>query len=87
MPKIRPDYRKRLAALGFTDLEVNAVILVLLRIGLSVPGVDQRPKFVHCVRLDPDGQITDMQFDKALQEAGFFESSIMVIRYALGGAE
>jgi hypothetical protein len=85
--KLRTDYRERLAALGFTQLEINAVTLVLVRIGVTVPGITERPKFVFCLPLDEDAQITDLQWNKGMQEAGFFESSILVANYALGLTE
>jgi hypothetical protein len=82
--KLKKDYGERLAALGFTQLEINAVTLVLVRIGVNVPGIVERPKFVFCVPLDADAEITDLQWCKAMEEAGFFESSRLVAEYALG---
>jgi hypothetical protein len=84
--KLRTDYKERLAALGFTQLEINAVTLVLVRIGLTVPGITERPKFVFCVPRDAE-EITELQFNKAMEEAGFFESSVLVTKYALGFTE
>ena len=84
---LRHDYTVRLAQLGFSELEVNAVTLVLVRMGVQVPGVTEKPKFVHWVNLDDDEAINEARWRKGMLESGFYESSILVARYALGFSE
>ena len=82
---MRTDYRAKLAELGFSRVEIDAIEFVLLRTGFFVPGCEhERPKFVECYQLDPDSRINEQRWWKGMQEMGFRPDAIRLAEHGLG---
>ncbi len=84
---MRTDYRDRLAALGFSNSEVNVIEFISLRVGLLTCCEHERPRFVECHELDADQTITEMRWRKAMIGAGFREDAVILAEHALGLCE
>ncbi len=82
---MKPDYRERLSALGFSRPEIDAVSFCLLRMGILVPGCKhERPKFVACYSPDEGEHISELRWQKAMRESGFKPDAIRLAEHGLG---
>jgi hypothetical protein len=81
---MRTDYRKRLAALGFSRIEIDAIEYVLIRMGFMTCCQHDRPKFVECYARDEDGDINEARWRKGMASAGFREDAVILAERGLG---
>lgn len=84
---MRTDYRKALAELGFSALEVGVIEWVLLRMGVLETCEHTRPRFVECYALDDDGSINEARWQKVMCEMGFRRDAIELAEQALFGSK
>jgi hypothetical protein len=83
--ELKSDYRIRLAALGFSPVEIDAIEFVLLRMGVFIPGCEhEQPKFVECYPLDDDETINEQRWQKGMRETGFRADAIGLAEHGLG---
>lgn len=77
------DYERRLTELGFTLIEVEAVTLVLVRMGLLPTCGDHRPRFIECYEFSDDAPINEARWQKAMREIGFRPDAIQLAEHAI----
>lgn len=86
---MRDDYRERLAAAGFSRLEIAAVELAAVCCGLLCPCEHERPKFIECYPLDEEIDsdsgltFTQARWQKQLAGVGFRPGAIALVEHAL----
>src|ERR1700733_5364135 len=79
------NYRARIAALGFSNPEVNAVEFVLIRMGFILPRCEHDvPRFVSVCTAEDEPEIHEQRWQKAMREMGFREDAIRLAEHALG---
>ena len=87
---MKTNYRERLAASGFSPMEINVVEFVGVCSGLLIVCEHERPQFVECYPLDEeidrDSGLTfsEARWRKAMRGAGFREPAIILAEQALG---
>lgn len=81
------DYREKLAELGFAPIEIEAVTLVLMRMGALPVCEHTRPRFIECYDFDADGKINEARWQKGMREIGFRSDAITLAEHALFGDE
>lgn len=77
------DYREKLAELGFTPIEIEAVTLVLMRMGVLPLCEHTRPRFIECYDFDEDTAINEERWQKGMREIGFRPDAITLAEHAL----
>lgn len=77
------DYEKRLAELGFAEIEIEAVTLVLMRMGMIPMCLDHQPRFIECYAFDADDSINEARWQKAMREIGFRPDAILLAEHAI----
>lgn len=77
------NYEKRLSELGFAHIEIEAVTLVLMRMGVVPVCVDHRPRFIECYEFSDDGAINGARWQKAMREIGFRPDAIALAEHAI----
>jgi hypothetical protein len=78
------NYSEKLAELGFTPIEVVAVILVLMRMGMLPLSEHTRPRFVECYTMDPaHPELDEMRWQKFMRETGFRDDAITLAEHAI----
>lgn len=81
---MRNDYRKALADLDFSPIEIDAIEFVLVRMGVVDTSCKHtRPQFVECYELDRDQSINAQRWEKFMQAMGFRIDAIQIAEHAL----
>jgi hypothetical protein len=81
------DYREKLAEVGFVPIEIEAVALILMRMGVLPLCEHTRPRFIECYEFESGGQINEARWQKGMRESGFRSDAIALAEHALFGEE
>lgn len=83
--KTETDYREKLTQLGFAPIELEAVTLVLMRMGALPCCEHTHPRFIECYEFADDTAINEARWQKGMAEIGFRSDAITLAEHALFG--
>lgn len=81
------NYREKLTELGFAPVEIEAVTLVLMRMGVLPLCEHTRPRFVECYDFDKDGEVNEARWQKEMQAIGFNPDAVTLAEHAIFAEE
>jgi len=79
------DYDKKLAEFGFAPIEIEAVTLVLMRIGGQQMCGHHHPRYIKCYEFSADDAVNEERWQKAMREIGFGPDAILLAEHAIFG--
>ncbi len=85
-------FKDKLAALGFSTVEIGAIAFVLMRLGVIPTCEHTRPRFVKCFTLEDatlsDGRnINDARWQQFMEAMGFRSDAIALAESAIFDGE
>jgi hypothetical protein len=85
-------FKEKLAAVGFSTVEIGAIAFVLIRLGVIPTCEHSRPCFVECFTLEDvtlsDGtNINDARWRQFMEAMGFRADAIALAEHAIFGGK